>query len=96
MGEAPEGQFPIGKFLGGKLQFPGGDLEAAVKVAGRSAILERVGGEVRHLGAPVSPPPVIPTSLYLYWCQGASTLATSCWQWDVVEAIGCGQAGIGL
>ena len=36
MGEARDGQFPTGKFLGGKLQFPGGDLEAAVKVAGKS------------------------------------------------------------
>ena len=56
MGEARDGQFPIGKFLGGKLQFPGGDLEAAVKVAGKSAILEGVGGVIRHFGAPVSPP----------------------------------------
>ena len=40
MGEARDGQFPIGKFLGGKFQFPGGDLEAAVKVAGKSAILD--------------------------------------------------------
>lgn len=40
MGEARDGQFPIGKFLGGQFQFPDGDLEAAVKVVGK----------VRHLG----------------------------------------------
>ena len=56
MGEARDGQFPIGKFLGGKFQFPGGDLEAAVKVVGKSTILERVGGMIRHFGAPVSQP----------------------------------------
>ena len=34
--QAPSGKvFPIGKFLGGKFQFPDGDVEAAVKRAGK-------------------------------------------------------------
>ncbi|XP_059039396.1 uncharacterized protein LOC131837177 [Mustela lutreola] len=53
MGEVPDGQFPIGKFLGGEFQFPGGEVEAVVRVAGKSTILERIGGKICHFGAPV-------------------------------------------
>ena len=34
VGEARDGRLPIGKFLGGKFQFPDGAVEAAVKDAG--------------------------------------------------------------
>lgn len=51
-----DGQFPIWKLLGGEFQSPDGDMEAAVRVAGKSAILEGVGGKIRHFVAPVSQP----------------------------------------
>ena len=51
-----DGQFPIWKLLRREFPSPDGDTEAAVRVAGKSAILERVGGKIRHFGAPVSQP----------------------------------------
>ena len=69
-----------------------------MRVVGKSVILERVGGR-STISVPRLPSWPIILASFIYWCQGGVdfALATSCRQWGaVVEAIGSGQAGIGL